>query len=51
VLVLVLFIGVPPIYGTFCSVVPLLSVFVRLVQRFGFNNIFAVKKNKKIKKN
>jgi hypothetical protein len=31
-LVLVLFIGVPPIYDTFCSVVPLLSVSVRLVQ-------------------
>jgi hypothetical protein len=43
-LVLVLFIGVPPIYDTFCSVVPLLSVSVRLVQRFGFNNVFAVKK-------
>jgi hypothetical protein len=32
VLVLVLFIGVPPIYDTFCSVVTLLSVSVRLVQ-------------------
>ncbi|KAK2357402.1 hypothetical protein QL285_094671 [Trifolium repens] len=32
------------IRSTFCYVVPLLPVSVRLVQRLGFNNIFAVKK-------
>jgi hypothetical protein len=31
-----IFIGVPHIYGSFVFVVPLLSVFVHLVQRFDY---------------
>jgi hypothetical protein len=44
-LVLVLYLGVPPIYGhiLFCS--SFLPVYVHLVQILGFNNIFTVKKN------
>jgi hypothetical protein len=44
VLVLVLYLGVPPIYRHFLFCSFFLSVSIRLVQRLCFNNIFAVQK-------
>jgi hypothetical protein len=43
-MVLVLFIGVPPIYGHLLLCSSFLPISIHLVQRLGFNNIFAVKK-------